>query len=127
MKDAREYLSQIRCYDMRISAKLAELDSLHRLMLAVGGSDRTMEKIAALQEEINRDVDDLIDLKRNIVQMLRRLSKPEYQTVLELRWLRGWSWEKIAGNLHYSIGYIYALNSSAHREFSDILQRQEFF
>ena len=48
--DAKKYLDQTRFLDMRITAKLAQLEELHRLMLRVGGSDGTAAKIAAMQE-----------------------------------------------------------------------------
>ena len=123
--DVKKYLGQVRYSDMRIRGKLEELDSLHRLMLALGGSDRTMEKIAALQEEINRDIDNLVDLKREIVRQIRRLSQPEYQAVLEMRYLRGWTWERVAMNMHFSQGYVYDLHKDALKELSAILQRPE--
>ena len=123
MLDAKEYLEQARFLDMRINAKQAQLDSLHQLMLKLGGSDRAAAKISILQEKINRDIDSLVNLKDEITCRISQLSKPEYQTVLELRYLCFWSWEKIAVNMHYHQLYIYELHRAALKEFSEVLQR----
>ena len=80
------------------------------------------EKIAALQEEIRRDIDSLVAQKQEIMQMIGQLSKPEYQTVLELRYLRGWTIKRIAMNMHFTIYYVYELHTNALKEFSSIIK-----
>ena len=75
------------------------------------------EKIEALKEEIRRDIDSLVTQKREILQMIGQLSKPEYQTVLELRYLRGWTWNRIAMNMHFCEAGIYKLHNAALKEF----------
>ena len=119
--DAKEYLEQARYLDMRITAKLAQLDELHRLMLQAGGSDSITAKIMTLQEETDRDVDELVALKKEIMAMIRRVSKPEYQTLLELRYLCFWTWEKIALNMHYSRSQLFNLLPCALKEIEMIL------
>ena len=119
--EAKEYLEQARYLDMRITAKLAQLDELHRLMLQAGGSDSITAKIMTLQEETDRDVDELVALKKEIMAMIRRVSKPEYQTLLELRYLCFWTWEKIALNMHYSRSQLFNLLPCALKEIAMIL------
>ena len=119
--DAKEYLEQARYLDMRITAKLAQLDELHRLMLQAGGSDSITAKIMTLQEETDRDVDELVALKKEIMAMIRRVSKLEYQTLLELRYLCFWTWEKIALNMHYSRSQLFNLLPCALKEIEMIL------
>jgi len=66
-----------------------------------------------LEDEINRDIDTLVDLKREIVQGIKVVSNPEYQTLLELRYLCFKTWEEIAVDMGYSIRNIYNLNDLA--------------
>jgi hypothetical protein len=106
---------------MRITAKLAQLDELHRLMLQAGGSDSITAKIMTLQEETDRDVDELVALKKEIMAMIRRVSKPEYQTLLELRYLCFWTWERISMNMHYSQSQLFNLLPCALKEIDKIL------
>jgi len=70
-------------------------------------------KILDLQAEINRDIDDLVDLKRDIVTLLKRVDNTEYQTILEKRYLCFMTWEQIAVDLNYSIHHLYKLHNAA--------------
>ena len=70
-------------------------------------------KILDLQAEINRDIDDLVDLKRDIVTLLKRVDNTEYQTILEKRYLCFMTWEQIAVDLNYSIHHLYKLHYAA--------------
>ena len=123
--DAKEYLEQARYLDMRITAKLAQLDELHRLMLQAGGSDSITAKIMTLQEETDRDVDELVALKKEIMAVIRRVSKPEYQTLLELRYLCFWNWEKIGANLHIGQSRLFEIHRCALTEIDKILAESE--
>ena len=75
----------------------------------------TIVKIIDLQEEINRDIDQLVDLKREIMVVIKKISNVEYQTILENRYLSFMSWEQIAVKMKYSIQQIYRLRDRAHK------------
>ena len=120
MENAREYLEQARFLDMRINAKLAQLDSLNNLLLKAG--DAAPDKILSLQSDINRDIDELVDLKAEITRRIRQLSKPEYQTVLELRYLCFMTWEEIGGRMRYSMPYLFKLHTRALKELGKDLE-----
>ena len=68
-----------------------------------------------MQEEINRDIDQLVDLKREIMVVIKKISNVEYQTILENRYLSFMSWEQIAVEMKYSIQQIYRLRDRAHK------------
>lgn len=102
---------------MRINAKLEQLDSLKNLRLRAESADGTVTKIAAMQEEINRDIDELVDLKAEITRRIRQLSKPEYQTVLELRYLCFMTWEEIIDRMCYTGRHVFRLHKEALEEF----------
>ena len=74
-----------------------------------------------MQAEINRDIDELVDLKREITAVIRQVSRPEYQTLLELRYLCFWNWEKISMNMHYSQSQLFNLLPCALKEVDRIL------
>jgi hypothetical protein len=60
-------------------------------------------KIVDLENEINQDIDELVDLKREIVTIIKKIENPVYQTLLELRYLGFKSWEQIAVEMGYSL------------------------
>ena len=125
---AKEYLSQAHHLDQRIDAKIAQVASLNELATKCtatltgmprnpnrGGSTMAdaVCKIIDLQGEINRDIDRLVDLKREIVEVIKSVDNTEYQILLEKRYLCFLSWEKIAVEMHYSIQHIYRMHDTA--------------
>ncbi len=73
----------------------------------------TVVKIIDLQEEINRDIDRLVDLKRDIVRAIKKVKKPEYQILLELRYLCFKTWEEIAVKMNCSIDNVFKMRNKA--------------
>ena len=71
------------------------------------GSERDM------QAEINSDIDALVDLKRDIMRTIKEIENPEYQTLLELRYLCFKRWEEISMVMNYNLRHIYRLHYEA--------------
>ena len=127
----KEYLGQAYRLDQRINSKLEQVASLNELatkctsMLtgmprnpnrATSTMANAVGKIVDLQAEINRDIDRLVDLKREMVTLIKAVSNPEYQTLLELRYLCFKTWEQISVDMGYSIQHIYRLREKAYDE-----------
>lgn len=125
---AKDYLSQAYRIDQRINSKIEQVSSLHDLATKATStlSDvppsgarnfHRMEdiicKIMDLEADINTDIDNLVDLKREIVELVKSVSNPEYQTILELRYLCFKTWEQIAVNMCYSIHHLYKMHNAA--------------
>ena len=125
---AKEYLSQARYLDMRINSKLDQIESLHELATRCtstisgmphnpnhGGSPMAdaICKIIDLESEINADIDKLVDLKREIVGVIKSVNNIEYQTLLEKRYLCFMHWEQIAVDMGYELRYIHKLHKRA--------------
>ena len=70
-------------------------------------------KIVDLQADINRDIDSLVDLKREIVGVIKAVDNTECQTLLELRYLCFKSWEQIAVDMGYNVRHVYRLHDVA--------------
>ena len=119
--DIQSYLKQARYLDLRIRMKLMQLTAL-RNQVQAAGMDGGAGRAAALEDEIRRDIDEMAALKTQIMGLIRRLSRPEYQTIVEFRYLYGWSWEKISANIGYSKSYVREMNSRALRECAVLLQ-----
>ena len=121
---AKEYLSQAKYLDMRINSKIQQLSSLNDLAKkctsALTGMPRnpsgststladTINKIIDLQREINADIDALVDLKRDITDVIKGVPNLEAQTILEKRYLCFLTWETIATEMGYDLRYIHEL------------------
>lgn len=138
--NAKEYLSQARFLDMRINSKIQQIASLNDLATKCtstisdmprnpnrGGSRMAdaIVKIIDLEEAINRDIDALVDLKREIMSTIKSVSNTEYQTILEKRYLCFISWEQIAVDMNYSMQYAFRMHDRALKEIDRILQSGE--
>ena len=125
---AKEYLSQAYRIDQRINSKLEQITSLRELAKKATSTltdtprspnrgNQSMEnviiKMIDLETEINSDIDTLVDLKREIVTVIKGVESPEHQTLLELRYLCFKSWEQIAVDMGYNSKYIFHIHDSA--------------
>jgi hypothetical protein len=125
---AKEYLSQAYRLDQRINSKLEQVASLNELATkcthTITGMPRNpghgtstiaevVTKIVDLQADINRDIDSLVDLKREIVGVIKAVDNTECQTLLELRYLCFKSWEQIAVDMGYNVRHVYRLHDVA--------------
>lgn len=137
---AKEYLSQARTLDMRIKSKLQQIESLNDLATSCttvysdmprnpnrGGSkvERAVLKIIEVEDSLKRDVEDLVELKKEIMQTIHSVSDVELQTLLEKRYLCFLSWEKIAVDMHYSIQHIFRMHDQVLSKVSDIMRVNE--
>ena len=136
---AKEYLSQAYRLDQRIDAKIAQVTSLNDLATKCtvtltgmprnpngGGSVMAdaVSKIIDLQEEINRDINYLVELKREIVAVIKAVEDTEYQMLLEKRYLCFHTWEQIAVDMHYSGKWIMKLHERALEVVNNILKEK---
>ena len=125
---ARDYLSQAYRLDQRINSKLEQVESLNSLATKVSSTltgmpknpnrttstmADTVTKIIALQAEINNDIERLVDLKREMVAVIKAVSNTERQTLLELRYLCFKTWEQIAVEMNYTVRNVHLLHKEA--------------
>ena len=112
---AKDYLSQARVLDQAINARLERIARLRALVsgraartdgMPRGGAGvdwtETIIKIDEMERALDRDIDRLIDLKREIAEAIAAVPDMRYRTLLEYRYLCGWSWRRIARTMNYS-------------------------
>lgn len=113
---AKEYLGQIRALDDLINAKQRELYRLRLSATSVssptfgdkvqsGGDNRSMlivDKIIAMQEEINAEIDRLVDTKEEIRARIARVYNPQFIALLTDKYINGLTLEQIAEKTNMS-------------------------
>ena len=130
---AKEYLKQARYLDERINMKIEQVASLHSLATKAistlsdmpGSPTRNthrMEdiiiKILMLENEINVDIDKLVDLKNEILSVIKGVDDSDSRLILEKRYINLETWEDIAAELNTSTPNIYRLHDKALRKIS---------
>lgn len=133
---AKEYLQRAYRIDQRINAKMEQLSSLKALSTKATSTLTDMPKgtrnvhvrediilkMMDLENEINADINELLDLKQNILSVIKLVDNSEYQTLLELRYLCFKPWEKIALDMGYSLHHLYKIHKSALNSCSEIIK-----
>ena len=125
---AKEYLGQAYRLDQRINSKLEQIRSLNELAAKCTSTitgmpknpshsttmmEEAVGKIVDLQTEIDGDIGQLVDLKRDMVSIIKAVQNTEYQTLLELRYLCFKTWEQIAVAMGYNLRHVYRLHDEA--------------
>ena len=117
MCDAKAYLRKIELADVHINNKLKDLDNLWTKatnitatisQVCVSGSGNqdkvgdSAAKIADLQEEINRKIDNYVDMIREVSTVLEQIQDPDQVNVLHKRYFEYKPLEQIACEMNYS-------------------------
>ena len=124
----KEYLNQAYWLDRRIDGKLEQLQALKAMAARttsvmsgevvshtrnVTSMQDVIVKIISMENEVNVDIDRLVDLKAEIMRVIKAVTSPEFQTLLELRYLCFKPWKVIAERMGYNIRHIYRLHDEA--------------
>lgn len=127
---AKEYLSQAYHIDQRINAKLEQVMALRELATKATGTLSDMPrpetpnvcrmqdiivKIVDCENDINAEIDRLVDLKREMRTVIGAVENPDFQTLLELRYLCFKTWEQISVAMAFSIQHTYRIHEQALR------------
>ena len=129
---AKEYLQQARQMNVRIEALrerrrryevLATQCTTHYRYSAGGSRHGTTRQVSSVEEygcrmadlarEIERRIDDLARLSWEIGETIDAVPDQRYRDLLTYRYLNGWSWERIAQVMMYSVDRIWHLHREA--------------
>lgn len=113
---AKEYLRQAYRLDQKISSDLEEVASLREMATSVsslqlaervqtsGNTDasfvRALEKIMNLEAQINKEIDLLMELKKEIRIVITTVEDTDERMVLKYRYVHNYTWEQIGNELH---------------------------
>jgi DNA-directed RNA polymerase specialized sigma subunit len=111
----KEYLGQAYLLDQRIKSDSMEYEELRIMAETISspGFDehynaskntdapyvRTLEKMMEMEKRIMVEIDQLIELKRQIREVISQIEKPEYQMILRYRYIHNYSWPIIGNEL----------------------------
>lgn len=139
-KKAKAYLQKIRLYDAQISSKLDEVVKLRAMATkitptlsadVVSGS-RSQDKlgdsvsmIVDLEADINRRIDNLIELKRSAMELLDKLQNPNHFEILDKRYFQYKSLEQISVDMGYTYRNICYIHGKALQALTAIMNEQE--
>ena len=141
MVDAKKYLRQIENLDRRITAKVEERQNVLDMLLRItpvmrdttsGGAsghdkmENGVVKLTAYEEEISADIDKLVELKREISEVIDRVENPKRRAVLRFRYINYKSFEQIAADMYMTERNIYHIHRKALRDVGKILEENNY-
>ena len=113
---AKEYLSQAYRLDQRIDSNIAEITRLREMACGISSPSweekvqtsrsteapfvRSLEKIMDLEDTINKEIDTLVCLKKQIRTVIEAVQNTDERLVLRYRYIHNMTWEQIGGELN---------------------------
>ena len=115
---AKEYFRQAYRLDQKINSDIQEAAQLREMALSVSSprlGDRvqtsraseapftkSIEKIIAMEEFINNEIDLFVDLKTEMHTVIDSVSNEDERMILRWRYIHGYTWEQIGSELNMS-------------------------
>lgn len=126
-QEKKRYLQQYQQLDARINRLTREESEWRRRATSVtsasdnmphgsGVSDKvgsTTAKIADLRAEINREIDRLVDLRREIETAIHTVQDDTLRDLLEHRYIDGLKWEEVAVEMRCDYRWVLRLHGKA--------------
>ena len=113
---AKEYLRQAYRLDQKINSDLEEVAALREMASSVSPPQlservqtsrkgdapfvRCLEKIIELEDKINKEIDLLVELKKEIRMVITTVEDTDERMVLKYRYVHNYTWEQIGNELH---------------------------
>ena len=82
-------------------------------------------KIIDLQNEIAADMDRLVQIKKDIVDVIGKVDDVKFRILLEKRYLCDETWEEITVSLYHNRRWVFRLHGKALDEVQKILDSAE--
>lgn len=116
MSDCLTALKNARESELEVRAELEHIERLHRIMKIQERSENyartVVEKLAALEKELNAAIDEAVDRKREALAYLSILTGSE-RAVLYQYYILAKEWQKIALELYISERQVFNIRKKA--------------
>lgn len=132
--NAKEYLRQAWNIDQRIKDKLEQIKRLKEMATSVTSVISDMPRsaspnpckmedavlrIAAMESEIDADIESLVNLKIEITRTIWRVEDETCRTLLEMRYISFRKWEDIAVALGITVRRVHQIHGQALRNLDE--------
>jgi DNA-directed RNA polymerase specialized sigma subunit len=130
----KDYLNQISYYNKIIDNKLIEITQYKELsysISAVVNEERVMSspdpdktgcgyvRLEQMEESLDKLIDKYIDVKNKIIEQIEQINNEDYYTVLFLRYVRKFTFEKIANETGWCWRQVHRIHAKALQAFED--------
>jgi len=136
--EAQVFLEQPEKLDIQIRNKLIEKQQWHDIALGItasmegervqssGGKSKmanAVEKCVDMEAEIDKLVDELIDIKKEVIQTIEQLDSPIEYNLLHMRYIQYISLQEIADHYNRDYGWATTTHGRALKSVQRTLER----
>ena len=127
------HLKQIRLIDKEINQMLNELERIRCSLMRSpqlkqvsvqeskdGLKDDVYIKMIEYNDKINQKVDELIDTKKKVFDIIEQIKDHEQRLILKMRYVDCEKWEDIEQELHVSKNTMHRIHRKALKEFNSL-------
>lgn len=114
MSDVVSALRRARSSELEVQTQLEHIEMLHRIARRAGTlptAAETVNKLALLERQLNRAIDEMVDAKREALSYVSALNGEE-RCVIEGYYILGKNWTQLAGDLFMSERRVFMLRKS---------------
>jgi hypothetical protein len=137
--EAQTFLEQPEKLDIQIRNKLIEKQQWHDIALGItasmegervqssGGKSKmanAVEKCVDMEAEIDKLVDELIDIKKEVIQTIEQLDSPIEYNLLHMRYIQYISLQEIADHYNRDYGWATTTHGRALKSVQAVLDRK---
>ena len=138
--DAKEFLSGAFRMDQQVQSKLEQIEALRSLAEKMtiritrdpvsrtpdpSGMENTVIRILEAEEELNRRIDALVEMKMRIGRVIEQVRDPTLRLILEKRYLLFERWDEISIDLDFTQRWTLMKHQDALDAVQEILDREE--
>lgn len=138
--EAKEFLRQIEKLDVRIANKLIEKQQWRDIALGItanmegervqssGSQSKMADAIARcvdMEAEIDSLVDNIIEVKKEVIQTIEQLDSPTEYNILHMRYIQFKDLQEIADHYGKEYGWATTTHGRALKKVQTILDRKE--
>lgn len=122
----KEFLGRALQIDDMINSEMAELDSLRRLSMNIGGSRldervthsapneapfaKWVERIVDKEKEVNEKIDRLVAIKMEISEFIDKVQNARWQRLLRTRYVMCKSWPDVAVEMNCGLSTVFRIH-----------------
>lgn len=136
--NAKEYLQQLDKIDFLIESKKNEIEQLRAKLFGgmnyendgskkassdINKNEKIIIKIIELEEELNKQLGELIDAKKKIIKVVDQLQDINEVKVIYLRYFQQYRWSRIQIELNYSKSHLMRVHMNALKNLNEILEK----
>lgn len=137
---AKNYLSRIAAIDALIGQLSNTVQTLRYSLTSQGyalqpdkvqasapkdSMTAILEKIVDYEADINRYIDELVDLKQEASAIIQQIPELDQRAILTGRYVNEMPWDKLANEMSYSVQHLYRIHEKALLSFFHCLQKDE--